>query len=259
MKNKTALILFALTVLMFNFAYAGTTIEEIRKAMNEKYAYSDDIKSMKMEQVMTVFDKKDKITNAVNIFKKDDMMRMEISTDIPDDEGGSMTVGTTVILSDGKDMYMINPLLGKIKITGNDAKQYEKEDAASWWSIYDDDFTVAGEEDVEGSACYVLQKTDEKEKVVEKVYVDKGDLTVKKTEDYSGKDMMTAFYRNYKKIDGKYPMPYLIEMYSKEKLISTVEVKNVELNCELDDALFTGEESKSNGSINDLMKQFMKP
>lgn len=259
MKRKAMLMLLMFAAVMINAVFAGTTIDDIRKKVSEKYAYADNVKSMKMEQTMTVFDKKDKITNAVKIFKKNDKMRMEMSTDIPDDEGGSMTVGTTVIISDGKDMYMMNPLLGKIKITGDDAKQYEKEDIASWWSIYDDDFTVAGEESIEGSMCYVLQKNDEKGKLAEKIYVDKEDLTVKKTEDYSEKDLVTTFFRNYKKIDGKYPMPYMIEMYTKEKLVSTVEVKNVELNCELDDALFTGDEAKSNGSINDLMKQFMKP
>ena len=91
------------------------------------------------------------------------------------------------------------------------------------------------------------------------MYIQKDDLTIRKMVDLQEKDPVTMLFKDYKNVSGKYPMPYLIEMFNKEKLFSTIKMNSVEINCEIDDAIFKGDDVKNSGGMNDLMKQFIKP
>ena len=244
-------LLMALAVLtVFMFTYSDTT-EEILNKIKAQYKGADkQIKTMEMDQVITVINDKDKIVTNSKMQRKNDKFRMEMS--IPLEEGQPPLV--TVVLYDGEDIWTLLPMVGKQKMSGKDAEKYESEKDGQWWDEVED-MEYVGDEKIDGEDCYILV---EKEEGVEvnRMWINKAGLYPMKSVTSVDKDKLTTLYTDVKTIEG-YKMPCKYSIYDKEKLMSEVEIKSMKINIELSDDLFDSEKLKSDVNVQDMFKGLM--
>ena len=248
MKKITVGILLA--ALVFSFAHAETT-EDIIKKINAQYKGADkNIKTMEMEQTITVVQEKENFVTTSKMQRKNDKFRMEMTIPLEEGQEGM----TTTILFDGKDMWTLLPMVGKQKLSGKDAEKYENEKEGHWWEDADK-MEYVGDEKVNGEDCYILVKKEDKSEVT-RMWLSKTGLYPVKSETNVDKDKLITIYSDVKTVDG-YKMPYKYSIYEKEKLISEVQIKSMKINIDLSDDLFDAEKLKSDVNVQDMFKGLM--
>jgi len=184
---------------------------------------------------------------------------METKTQVPGmaEEGGGME---TIVIFDGKDMWMISPFMGKQKLP--EEKEKEHKAGEDWWGTASEKAKIVGSEKVGGRECYIVEIQDQKESHFNKVWLDKKTLLVTKAESKEAKGKaMVWIYSDFKKIKGDWEMPYQTEIYEGSKLLSTTVVKSLKVNKGLSDDLFNPDKVniKTKGSgMQDMMKMMMK-
>jgi hypothetical protein len=110
------------------------------------------------------------------------------------------------------------------------------------WNWNEKGYTVAldGKEDMEGTSCYKI-KLDTKEGDSFTYYIDADSYLMLRTNTKMkrmGNEMESdTYYSNYMMTEG-IAVPAKIETKMKDQLMGTLVIETVELNTELDDALF---------------------
>ncbi|MGE3063531.1 MAG: outer membrane lipoprotein carrier protein LolA [bacterium] len=247
--KKIVLILIALTGL-FVLSFSETTADILNKIKAEYNGAEKQIKTMEMDQTITVINEKDKIVTNSKMHRKNDKFRIEMS--IPLEEGQPPMV--TTVLYDGKDIWTLLPMVGKQKMSGKDAEKYESEKDGQWWEEVED-MEYVGDEKIDGQNCYILV---EKEEGVEtnRMWINKAGLYPMKSVTSIDEEKLTTIYTDVKTIEG-YKMPCKYSIYEKEKLMSEVEIKTMKINIELSDDLFDPEKLKSDVNVQDMFKGLM--
>lgn len=147
----------------------------------------------------------------------------------------------------GKEGWSINPFAGVTdpqQMTEDDLKSmhYQADMDGMLWNWKEKGYTVTfdGKEDMEGTSCLKL-KLDTKEGDAFTFYIDSDSYIILRTNTkmkIMGNEMETdTYYSNYSMVEG-IAVPGKIDTKMKGQLMGTLVIDKVEMNIELDDALF---------------------
>jgi outer membrane lipoprotein-sorting protein len=147
----------------------------------------------------------------------------------------------------GTEGWSLNPFMGVTDpqpMSEDDIKgmRYQADMDGMLWNWKDKGYTVTldGKEDMEGTSCYKI-KLETKEGDTFTYYIDSDSYTMLRTNTKMkvlGNEMESdTYYSNYTMVGG-IAVPGKIETKVKDQLVMTLVVDKVELNTDLDDALF---------------------
>ena len=147
----------------------------------------------------------------------------------------------------GTEGWSLNPFMGVTDpqpMSEDDIKgmRYQADMDGMLWNWKDKGYTVTleGKEDMEGTSCYKI-KLETKEGDTFTYYIDSDSYTMLRTNTkmkVMGNEMESdTYYSNYTMVGG-IAVPGKIETKVKDQLVMTLVVDKVELNTDLDDALF---------------------
>jgi len=147
----------------------------------------------------------------------------------------------------GTEGWSLNPFMGVTDpqpMSEDDIKgmRYQADMDGMLWNWKDKGYTVTleGKEDMEGTSCYKI-KLETKEGDTFTYYIDSDSYTMLRTNTkmkVMGNEMESdTYYSNYT-MTGGIAVPGKIETKVKDQLVMTLVVDKVELNPDLDDALF---------------------
>ncbi len=147
----------------------------------------------------------------------------------------------------GTEGWSLNPFMGVTDpqpMSEDDIKgmRYQGDMDGMLWNWKDKGYTVTleGKEDMEGTSCYKI-KLETKEGDTFTYYIDSDSYTMLRTNTkmkVMGNEMESdTYYSNYMMVGG-IAVPGKIETKVKDQLVMTLVVDKVEMNTDLDDALF---------------------
>ena len=237
-------------------------LSRLLKKLEAKYTnFEEEIKDMTTVQEMKVVTPEGEMASEMEMFRKGEKFRMDTTMDMsqaPDMPEG-MGEMKTIIIYDGKNIWMISSFTGKKKkLSGEDEKQYQRE--RNWWKLISEKAKIVGTEKVGKRECYVM-KIEDKEYPFTRLWLDKRNLVLVKGES-KGREGETILLINsdFKKIKGDWEMPYKTEIYGDGKLISTSLVKSLKINKGVSDDLFDPNKvkiEKKGFGMREMMKEMM--
>ncbi|MGD1048578.1 MAG: hypothetical protein ABR899_07500 [Candidatus Krumholzibacteriaceae bacterium] len=238
---------------------AAQTWAELSKRMTDDCAkFSRDIEDMTLTLDMSVPSSDGAMTSKSVLYRKGNRFRAEVSMEGMAEAGApaGMAAMKTIVISDGTNVWIIAPMLGKSQIPPDEGKKYSGQ-----WTCSDyipADAQVIGSETIDGRACYVLSVLDASSDVA-KLWIDQKDLSLLKMvgKEKEG-EAMTALFSDFRKIVGDLDLAYKTELYSGGDLIMTTTITSVEINKGLADDLFDPDKVKVEGAdMLKMMKQAM--
>jgi len=173
----------------------------------------------------------------IQMAKRPDKIRVE----------GTFQGLTFIQTFNGKEGWSLNPFAGVTDpqpMSEDELKgmHYQADMDGMLWNWNEKGYTVAldGKEDMEGTSCYKI-KLDTKEGDSFTYYIDADSYLMLRTNSKMkrmGNEMESdTYYSNYMMTEG-IAVPAKIETKMKDQLMGTLVIETVELNTELDDALF---------------------
>jgi outer membrane lipoprotein-sorting protein len=173
----------------------------------------------------------------IQMAKRPDKIRVE----------GTFQGLTFIQTFNGKEGWSLNPFAGVTDpqpMSEDELKgmHYQADMDGMLWNWNEKGYTVAldGKEDMEGTSCYKI-KLDTKEGDSFTYYIDADSYLMLRTNTKMkrmGNEMESdTYYSNYMMTEG-IAVPAKIETKMKDQLMGTLVIETVELNTELDDALF---------------------
>ncbi len=147
----------------------------------------------------------------------------------------------------GKEGWSINPFAGVTdpqQMTDDDLKgmRYQADMDGMLWNWNEKGYTVTfdGQEDMEGTSCYKL-KLETKEGDTFTYYIDSDSYILLRTNTkikiMGNETESDTYFSNYSMVEGM-AVPGKIDTKMKGQLMGTLVIEKVEINIELDDALF---------------------
>jgi outer membrane lipoprotein-sorting protein len=236
LKGKIAL-LASIMILFPGISYAED-LAGIIKSAQAKYAnYQKEVKDVTILQDTTMITDSGNMPMQMKMYFKDPKFRAETKMTMSNnDTAQGMPAMETTIIYDGKDLWMINPFMGKSKLPKG--KENEYKDKSNWWSMISENSELIGSEKIEGRDCYIISAKEKSTNPFSKIWVDKNSYCMVKAEskDATGKGMLFLF-SDFKDLNG-WEMPYKTQMHTDGKLLSTSVIKSIDINKNLSDSLF---------------------
>ena len=256
--RRVRVLLVALIILVLGLGQALTQDwSSILEQAEAKYAkFEKEIKDMTIVQEMKEITPEGEMTSETKMLRKGNKFRMDTTTQMP--ETPDMPEGMeTVIIYDGKDTWMISSFMGKKKLSGEEEKEYQIE--RDWWDLVSEKAKIVGTEKVDKRECYVVEMEEGGESPFTKLWFDKKNLDLIKYEVNGPEgETIVLIYSDFRKIKGDWEMPYKIEFYMDDKLMSTSLIKSLELNTGLSDDLFDPNKVKVKGfDVEEMMRKMM--
>jgi len=259
-------LLMALLSLVLGVSQGFTTdVSSILKEAEAKYAkFEEEIKDMTIVQEIKTVTSEGEITSEMKMLKKGEKFRIETTIEVPESsetpEGmGGMGGMETIIIYDGEDTWMISPFMGKKKLSGDEEKQYQRE--RNWWELISEKAEIVGTEKVGKRVCYVVEIKEEEEFPFTKVWLDKADLVLIKSESKKPEEKTVLLvHSDFRKIKGDWEMPYKSKIYVDGEPTTTFVVKSLEINKRLSDDLFDPDKVKvkiKGLDIQEMMRKMM--
>jgi outer membrane lipoprotein-sorting protein len=255
-KKLFALVLVASLILAPRIA-SSEDWASLSKAMNASCSkYTTDVKDLTMTMEMTNQSSEGTLTTFSTLFEKGGKFRAEVEMkEVPG--GGEMAKAMggmkTVVISDGKAVWMVNPMAGKVQLPLAEGEQYRGQ-----WHCKDyipQNAEIAGSETVSGHDCYILNVKDENADAA-KLWIDKKTYQLLKIESKPQDGETTvAVFSDFRKA-GDWEFPYKTDILVNGEKVSTVTVKSVEVNKGLGDELFDAD--KVGGKPSGMMDMIKK-
>lgn len=141
----------------------------------------------------------------------------------------------TVVIHDGKNLWLFSPVEGKRKLSKEEARDYAT--ARNWWDFLDR-ATVEPSAPFEGRACRVL-RVDNPEFPFQRLWVDEADFTLVRAEGELDEDgtKLVALYSDFRTISD-WKVPYRTEIYLDGRLKSEFRVLTMQTGRKLPDDWF---------------------
>ncbi|OGF50097.1 MAG: hypothetical protein A2044_05070 [Candidatus Firestonebacteria bacterium GWA2_43_8] len=226
----------------------------VKRAKERNKRFINIVKDITIKQETTTNTEKGDMTSEMEVIKKGDKIRTNTTVNINTKK--EMPPMTMAYINDGKDAWMISPMMGKQRLNiDQDNNQSQKD----WLERISDKATLSGSEKVNGRNCYVLNVENSN---IKKMWIDKKNLVLVK-EESRNKDgkMFSVSCSNFKKIIEDYEIPYKMEMVLEGKNFGTVTIRSIELNKNVSDDLFDADKAagKQTGpSVEEMMKMYKK-
>ncbi|MBC7186493.1 MAG: outer membrane lipoprotein-sorting protein [Calditrichaeota bacterium] len=253
MKNRSVMIAVALG-LCTAIAGVATAIdwaELVKQARARHERLQAEIKDLTLQQVTENITEQGKMQSQMTIYTKGEKSRAEVQTEL----GPGMGKMETIVIGDGKDYWLVSPMMGTQKVSREEGEKYASDQ--EWWDRFTTDARVVGEEKVNGRACYVVQGTPKEGSPFSKLWIDKDFFLLVKAEgkvEGMGKSMSMQC-SDFRAVHKDFEIPYRTEVYFEGKLASTTRVTSAKVNTGLADDLFDPKKAKPKGpSMKDMMK-----
>ena len=239
---------------------SAETWESLSKRMIESCTiYTQGIKDITWTMEMEVPSSEGSFKTTSVLYSKGERFRVEVSMEGMEDAGvpAEMAGMTTIVIGDGTNAWIVNPMMGKSQIPAEEGAKYRGQ-----WSCSDYVPVAAeiiGSEKIGGRDCYVLSVLDASSDYA-KLWIDQNGFHLLKMEGKPQEGVASVIVlSDYRKVSGDFEMPYRTEMYSGKELISTGVVKSVEVNKGLSDELFDPDKIKVSGpDMKGMMDQMEK-
>jgi len=253
-RKGVIVLVMALAGLMLGVSEGQTAPwSNILEEIKAKYVnFEKEVKDITILQEMKASAPQGEITSEMKILKKGKKFRMEIilpTSEIP----AGMKI---IIISDGKDSWLISPFMGKQKLSEEEEKEYQGID---WWDWFSEKVKIVGTEKVAEQECYVVEIEEERRVPFTKVWVDKKGLLLIKAEDEGpAKKKIGYLFSDFRKIEGGWELPYRIEISTDGSPLYASFIKSLEINKGLSDDLFDPDKIKvKEADMQEMMKKMM--
>ncbi|HVO76426.1 MAG TPA: outer membrane lipoprotein-sorting protein [Candidatus Bathyarchaeia archaeon] len=235
--------------LCFALAPAGCsalTWPELSKKMIDDCAkYERGIKDMTLTMEMSIPSSEGAMTSQSVLYRKGARFRAEVTLEgMSGSEAPAETTSMkTIVINDGKDVWIIAPMVGKSRVPPEEGNKYRGQ-----WTCSDyipADAQVIGSEKIDGRSCYVLSVIDSTSDIA-KLWIDQKDFLLVKLEGKAREgEAMTARFSDFRTVSGGLVLAHRIEMFSGADLITTTVIKSVEFNTGFSDDLFDPDMAQS--------------
>ncbi|OIO35909.1 MAG: hypothetical protein AUJ76_01965 [Candidatus Omnitrophica bacterium CG1_02_41_171] len=258
-RKGVIVLVMALVSLMLGVSegFAADWLDILGK-MKAKYAeFEKEAKDMTILQEIKAAAPQEEVTSEMKILKKGRKFRIETSLATSGIPAG-MEEMKAIIISDGKDSWMISPFTGKKKISEEEEKRYQKVD---WWNWFSEKAKIVGTEKVGERECYVVEVEEGERVPFTKVWIDKKELLLVKGEAEVPviKKKMGYLFSDFRKIEGGWELPYRIEISMDGSPLYTSFIKSLEINSGLSDDLFDPDKVEVKGpNMQEMMKKMMQ-
>ena len=239
---------------------SAETWESLSKRMIESCTrYTQSIKDMTWTMEMEVPSSEGSFKSTSTLYSKGKLFRVEVSMEGMENAGlpAGMDGMKTVVIGNGENAWIVNPLMGKSKISAEEGAKYRGQ-----WSCAD--YTpvaaeIIGSEKIGGRDCYVLSVLDTSSDFA-KLWIDQKSFVLAKMEGKPQEGVASVIlFSDYRKVSGDFEMPFRTEMYSGKDLISITVVKSVAVNKGISDDLFDPDKIKASGpDMKGMMDQMKK-
>jgi len=228
----------------------------LKEAITKCEKFKREIKDMAIIQEMKmVLPEGEMSSPEEKLFHKGEKYRCEITMQMPGmpKEMGGMP---TIIIYDGKYTWRIS-LMEKKKLSDEGSKQYQNVEICCYQRMFGK-AKIVGTEKIGKRECYVVKPKEEGESSFTKIWLDKKNLVIVKTESKGSEgEIILTVRSDFRKVKGDWEMPYKTEMYENNKLILITLVKSVEINKGLSDDLFDPDRVKG-FNMQEMMKNMMQ-
>lgn len=233
---KVLIVVLSSMILVSSEALASDWTNLIKKA-EAKYAnFYKEVKDITMVQEMKIVMPEGEMTSEMKMMRKGEKYRVVTKMSMPNMPKG-MGEMETIIISDGKETWTISSFAGKQKLPEGDEVKHQGN--LGWWDSFSKEAKITGSETIKGRDCYVVKFKEEAESYTTRVWIDKNELFLVKSESKGDKGgTMTIVYSDFRKIKGNWEIPYETEIFSDDKLVTTIKVRSLEMNKGLGDDLF---------------------
>lgn len=206
-------------------------LDDILAGIRSKNAYAEKgIKDLTLVQEISNAQDKESGTATIKMFKKGGKFRTE------------MDMGEFKMLTiyDGNDFWSVNPILGKMKLSGAEANRQKQQ--ADWWDTFGNTMKLSGTEMLNGRECYVLENT-AADNPFSRVWIDTRNFNMLQADlrDARGKNVERIIYSDFRKIKGDIEIPFKSETFRKGRPEGTVTVRSFTVNTGLSDDLFSAD------------------
>jgi outer membrane lipoprotein-sorting protein len=254
-----AITIMALTLLEPNRCFAADWPSIVKEAKARNAKFRKTIKDMTVEQEWKTVAAEGKMTSDMKVFKKGDKFRAEMKMQMPKDADMPSGMGAmeNVVVSDGKDTWIISSFMGKQKVSGEESSQYRTD--WDWWDLMKGKTKLVGSEKVATRECYVAENEPSDNFPFDRVWIDKKSFFLVKAEGTRKGKTSSFVNSDFKEIKGGFEIPYKTDMYFDGKLAGTATVKMVKINTGLSDDLFDPDKVQVKGvDMQEMMKRMMQ-
>lgn len=165
------------------------------------------------------------------LYRKGDLSRVEMTMHVPEAGMGDMR---TIVIDNGKDVWMFHSLTGKRKLTPEEAK--DRGEFRECWDFTPENSTIVGSANVGEKECYLVDMT--RDGVKHRLWLEKNTLQVIQGEAHDGDASVRWVLSDFRPVFDDYEYPHQIELFDGERTISTLTVKSITVNQGLSDDLF---------------------
>jgi len=252
-------LVFGLVFLWVNTVPAMDAAALLEKAKAQNARFEQEVKVLVLEQEMKMFIPQGESTSQIKIYRQGEKFRTETKTRMPQGAGGPSGMGEIemVVISDGRDVWMINPFSGKTKVPPDEAKMYRGQNNLLESMT---DVKYLGDEKVNGRDCHVVEGKISAEFPKTKYWLDRNTLAPVKAEGLGPKgEKMEWKFADYKKVGSEWEIPGSSEMYLNGKLTSVTTVKTVKIDQAIPDELFDPAKVQVQGpNLQEMMKKMQR-
>lgn len=265
-KVKWLIILLVLSVILFlvvGQGFSQNLSEILRKAESNYKNFNQDFKDMVMVFDAKMYMPEGEMTSEMKLFTKGEKSRSEIVMQFPESAGMPEGMGSmqTIIIFDGQDTWMISPFAGKMKLTDVQAEeQMQYQTGMNWWRSLSDKAKYIGIERINNRECYVLGIEAGGASLYSKIWVDKNNLFLVKTEaKIDSGETIRMIFSDFRKVKAKWEFAYKVEGFMNDVPMMTILLKSFEINQGLSDDLFDADKVEVSGpNIQEMMQNLMQ-
>jgi outer membrane lipoprotein-sorting protein len=206
------------------------------KARYENYTKSfQDMTTQMQTQISTP---NGPMTQDLALFAKGAKFRAETTMNIPGLPAGmeGMNGMKTTVISDGTDAWVISPMTGRMRVPRADTGQYRQDSA--YWDQLSDRAKLVGSETIQGRDCYVIETEAEGNNPPVRMWLDKKDLVMMKTESVTQQGRFEMVFSDFRDVKGGWKMPFKIDSAMNGVPFSTTSIQSIDFNRGLPDEMF---------------------
>ncbi|MGQ9852815.1 MAG: outer membrane lipoprotein-sorting protein [Candidatus Oleimicrobiaceae bacterium] len=256
--RRTSRWLSVAMVLGLGLIARATDWATLAKQAQARYAKMQaEVGDMYIEQEMENATPHGSMKSQVKVFTKGEKLRVEMDMGLPRGAPAGMGSMQMVVIGDGKDYWLISPMVGTQKVPPAEGERYRGE--WQWWDQLTTEAQVVGEEKVNGRNCYLVQGKPKEGFAFSKLRIDKETFLLVKGEGKSNGTAMSVVSSDFRPVRGQFHMPFRTEVYSDGKLVSTIRVTSVKVNAGVADELFDPKKVKAKGpGMEEMMKMMQR-
>ncbi len=240
LRYTTVLAGFGIVILMgTGLAWASDIATILKQTEAKKAWFERKVKDMAITQEARTSTPQGEMTMEIKMMIKGDKFRLEQKILPPRSAKSDQSPPAieSVAVFDGQNGVMVNPLIGRKKLTPQEARQMQT--GAFWWAPLIKDAKVVGRERIRGRDCYKIKLIKKKGTPLTQLWLDTKTLVEVKAEarEPEGGPVEVRF-SDFRKVALEMEVPYKTETYIKGRLASTTKILKIKVNQGLSDDRF---------------------